>query len=169
MTLRVRLATAFFAVLLGPAVSGGYLAWAYWPQSMKTPDPDALGQRLVAECAHLSALAHGYAAGRCHPTGATVRGSSAGRTPTSRSAPPVVAVAGTSYTGLAARAEIRDADGLVTGYAYAVRPLDVDFLSQLSVAAGATVTPARLRRASAPYQDCRSLWPNHRRPTGPAG
>jgi diguanylate cyclase (GGDEF)-like protein len=145
MTLRARLATAFFAVLLGPAVSGGYLAWAYWPQSMKTPNPDALGQRLVVECAHLSALAQGYAEGGANITrSGDVPGPwlICGPDETQPVRPPVVAVAGTSYAGLAARAEVRDADGLVTGYAYAVRPLDVDFLSQLSVAAGATVAPA---------------------------
>ena len=143
MTLRARFAAAFFAVLLGPAVTGAYLAWTYWPQSMKAPSPDALRQRLVAECAHLSATARSYAA-----AGITRSGDVAGpwlicgpdaAQPLS---PPVVAMAGTRYQGLAARVQTRDAGGMVTGYAYAVRPLDADLLSQLSVAAGGTVTLA---------------------------
>jgi diguanylate cyclase (GGDEF)-like protein len=141
MTLRARLAAAFFAVLLGPAVTGAYLAWTYWPQSMKTPNPDALRQRLVAECAHLSATARSYAG-----TGVTRSGDVPGPWlicgQDTALSPPVVALAGTRYQGLAARVQTRDANGLVTGYVYAVRPLDADFLSQLSVAAGGTVTLA---------------------------
>jgi diguanylate cyclase (GGDEF)-like protein len=141
MTLRARLATAFFAVLLGPAVSGAYLAWTYWPKSTTTPSEDALVQRLIAECAHLSATARGYAA-----SGVTQSGDVAGPwviCGPDASEPvlvPVLAPSGLTYRGLAARAEVRDAGGLTTGYAYAVRPLDADFLSQLSAAAGGRVT-----------------------------
>jgi diguanylate cyclase (GGDEF)-like protein len=42
-------------------------------------------------------------------------------------------------TGLAARAEIRDASGAMIGYAYAVQPLNDAFLADLSAAAGARV------------------------------
>jgi diguanylate cyclase (GGDEF)-like protein len=143
MTLRARLATAFFAVLLGPAVTGAYLAWTYWPQSMKTPNPDALRLRLVAECAHLSATAESYAAAGITRSG-DVPGPwlICGQDAAQPLSPPVVTVVGTRYQGLAARVQIRDAGGMVTGYVYAVRPLDADFLSQLSVAAGNTVTLA---------------------------
>ena len=50
-------------------------------------------------------------------------------------APPV----GGLPTGLAARAEIRDAGGAMIGYAYAVQPLNDSFLADLSAAAGARV------------------------------
>jgi diguanylate cyclase (GGDEF)-like protein len=144
MTLRARLAAAFFVLLLGPAVFGAYLTWAYWPKSMKAPNPDALVPRLVAECAHLSAIAQGNVAGGVGDLTRTgdvpgpwlICGPDASQPVLS----PVIVPAGTRYQGLAARAEIRNADGLVTGYAYAVRPLDADFLAQLSVATGATVT-----------------------------
>jgi diguanylate cyclase (GGDEF)-like protein len=141
MTLRARLTTAFFAVMIGPAVSGAYLAWANWADPEAGPNHEALVQRLVAECARLSATAQGYAESGvtrtddvpgpwviCGPdTANPVRA-------------PVVAPAGEHYRALAARAEVRDGDGLVTGYAYATRPLDADFLSQLSAAAGVPVT-----------------------------
>jgi diguanylate cyclase (GGDEF)-like protein len=141
MTLRARLATAFFAVLLGPAVSGAYLAWTYWPQSMTTPSTDALIERLVAECAHLSATAQGYAAsGVTHTSDLAGPWLICGPDAAEPVRTPVLVSTGMSYQALAARVEVRDADGLVTGYAYAVQPLDADFLSQLSVAAGGRVS-----------------------------
>jgi diguanylate cyclase (GGDEF)-like protein len=144
MTLRARLATAFVAVLLGPAVSGAYLAFEYWPRPAPTGDPDGLVQRLVAECQHLTAIARGNAAAGITRTGDggplpdgpwLICGPDATRPVL----PPVLELAGTRYGGLAARVELRSG-GEVTGYAYAARPLDADFLSQLSVAAGGTVT-----------------------------
>lgn len=58
--------------------------------------------------------------------------------------PATLAVSGaavqTRYAGIAASATIRDRRGVPTGYAYAVQPLDVGFLRELSLVAGARVT-----------------------------
>ena len=141
MTLRARLATAFFAVLIGPAVSGAYLAWTYWPDPEPEPNHQALVQRLAAECAHLSAIAQGYVVSGVTRTD-DVPGPwvICGPDAASPVRAPVLAPAGTRYEALAARAEIRNADGLVTGYAYATTPLDGGFLGELSAAAGVPVT-----------------------------
>src|SRR5690606_3839444 len=61
----------------------------------------------------------------------------------------VAAAAGAPH-GLAARAEIHSRTGELTGYAYAVRPLDDAYLARLSAAAG---SPVKLVDGPAPTLD----------------
>lgn len=147
MTLRVRLTVAFFVVLLGPAVLGASVLAGVLPRrggASVEQATAAVHMGLLVRCQHLQAAAEALAL-RMGVTGdplavdppnapgpwalCGVAGSEAVRLP-----------AGTRYRGLAARVEVRDARGDITGHAYAVQPLDAAFLRELSMSAGATVT-----------------------------
>ena len=148
MTLRARLATALFVVLLGPALLGaGVMAGAF--SGRASPEADlarsaaVLRMAVTVRCHSLEAAARALAL----PAG--VRGDPIAVTPHAAAGPWLLCDAkpgavplpsGTRYGGLAARAEIRDGDGTLNGYAYAVQPFDHDFLRQLSGSAGTRVT-----------------------------
>jgi diguanylate cyclase (GGDEF)-like protein len=142
MTLRTRLAIAFFAVLVGPVMLGAILLAA-------APAPDVFDTSAVR--ARATSAFRAAVAGHCHRLDATARAratlATARREPSSPPgvpAPwalcrePALSPVG-PYRALAARAEVRDREGELTGYAYAVQPLDDGFLEQLSAAAGARV------------------------------
>lgn len=144
MTLRRRLAVAFTTILLAPMALGA-AALAGVPSAVGlTPaydEPDdeqaraAVRAVIEARCRHLAATAAGLA------TTARAAGQSWAVTPAGVAGPWAIcgvdpaAGPGTLPTGLAARAEIRSASGEVTGYAYAVAPIDKDLLAELSAAA----------------------------------
>jgi diguanylate cyclase (GGDEF)-like protein len=149
VTLRARLAAAFFVVVLGPAILGGYLLLslltpaAHGAADRIEPNTVAVRALLVARCQQLSAKAQALAAA------ATGTGRPYAVTPAAAVGPwvtcggpdlllpPLVAPApGTRYTGLAAQAGIRGTGIAVSGYAYAVQPFDGAFLADLSSAAG---------------------------------
>lgn len=154
MTLRTRLALAFFGLLVGPAL----LAAVLFARALPMPAPSteeaaaAIRLTLAARCHDLEIAAEGLAvrAGVSGDTYAVTPANTVG--PWALCAPAIdgslespadhastVAAPGTSFTGLAARAEIHDADRIVTGYAYAVQPLAESYLRVLSAAAGLTV------------------------------
>jgi diguanylate cyclase (GGDEF)-like protein len=156
VTLRARLATALFVVLLGPALVGAAVLAGAFP-AHGSPEEDvarsasALRMAIDVRCRSLSATARALAI----PAG--VRGDPIAVDPPGVAGPwllcdakpgPVLLPPGTRYAGLAARVEIRDARGTLTGYAYAVQPLDADFLRQLSAVAGAQVTPLAVGEAT---------------------
>jgi diguanylate cyclase (GGDEF)-like protein len=155
VTLRARLAVAFTAILLAPMAVGvaalvgittGVTGPAGVPRSSPAIEParSAVGAAVSARCRSLAAAAAGLAVSAAErhepwavaPAGATGPWSICGADPATtlpaRSVP----------TGLAARAEIRDAEGVIIGYAYAVQPINAAFLSELSAAAGARVQPS---------------------------
>lgn len=140
--MRVRLAIAFTAVLLGPALLLGALAYRAIGSGQRA-SADAAGTTLaisavrgqiLAECDRLTATARTIA------VQAAVRHQPSTITPTA--AVGVWALCGDApqpgvrYTGLAARVPIGDGPG----WAYAVRPVDAAFLARLSTAAGRPVT-----------------------------
>jgi two-component system cell cycle response regulator len=156
VTLRARLTAAFLAVVLGPVLLGAVFVGAMVTAVDRSRAADRLDHAagavrgtLDALCGELraGALAAGALADRPavrerpdvavqvrdaddHPRG------TGDRTP-----PPPWAVCGQSpgavtYTALAARVELRDAGGVLAGYAYAVRPVDAALLDQLTDAAG---------------------------------
>ena len=149
MTLRARLTGAFFVVLLGPLLVGGSLLAAALAAGATDPDRSqwALGRAIAVQCDHLQATADGLA------VTAAARGEAMLVTPAAAPAPwticgvPVaelpVAV-DVEIRGLAARAPVSGPEGVVAGYAYAVRPVDDAFLATLAAAAGRPVTAAEL-------------------------
>jgi len=134
--LRVRLAIAFAAVLLGPALVLGALAYRAIGSGQRAATDaartdlavSAVRGQMLAECDRLTATARTIAvqaAVRHQPSAITPAGpvgvwALCGEAPR----------AGTRYTGLAARALI----GNGPGWAYAVRPVDAAFLARLSAA-----------------------------------
>ena len=163
MTLRTRLALAFFGLLVGPAL----LATVLFARALPMPAPStedaaaALRLTLAARCHDLEVAAEGLAvrAGVSGDTDAVTPANSVG--PWALCAPTIdaslerpadrartVAAPGTRVVGLAARAEIHDADRMVTGYAYAVQPLDESYLRVLSAAAGLPVRPVPIGQAA---------------------
>lgn len=162
MTLRGRLAVAFTTILLAPMVLGAAaLAGLSGPGGSLTvlgrSDDDGRARAAVraviaARCHHLAATAAGLAATAAAadqswavvPAGSTGPWAVCGVDPGSvRGTVPT----GTVPTGLAARAEIRTATGEVTGYAYAVQPLDESLFAELSVAANRRVSLVGAGRA----------------------
>ncbi len=177
MTLRGRLAVAFTAILLAPMGLGAAAlaglsgaAGSGWPSGGGDPGDDDSARAAVravveARCAHLAATASGLAATAAAagqswavvPPGATGPWAICGVDPAE--SPDTVP------TGLAARAEIHGrlgggggqalpsgtgATAEVTGYAYAVQPIDEAFLAELSAAAGRRVGLVA-RSSSSPY------------------
>jgi len=148
VTLRARLAAAFFVVVLGPAIVGGYLLVSLVaPTRTGEPNIAAVRAMIAARCQQLSATAESLAAatvatGRPYavtPAGALGPWATCGGP--DLLLPPLVAPApGTRYTGLAAQADISGTGTEVSGYAYAVQPLDGGFLADLSAAAGVPLT-----------------------------
>lgn len=170
MTLRGRLAVAFTTILLAPMVLGAAalagLSRSDGSSLLRGRSGDdgraeaAVRAVIVARCQHLTATAAGLAATAAVagqswavvPAGATgpwavcgvdpgaMRGTvPAGAGPTGTVATGSVPT-GTVPTGLAARAEIRTVAGEVTGYAYAVQPLDEALFAELSAAANRRVS-----------------------------
>jgi diguanylate cyclase (GGDEF)-like protein len=152
VTLRGRLAVAFTAILLAPMAIGvaalaGLASEVAVPASgdgsgaATEPARTAIAAAVSARCQSLAVIAAGLA------VSAAARHESWAVTPTEATGPwsicgadPVSLLPATSTpTGLAARAEIRDVGGTVTGYAYAVQPISDAFLSDLSAAAGSRV------------------------------
>jgi diguanylate cyclase (GGDEF)-like protein len=144
MTLRGRLTLAFSAILIAPTIFGaaalaGLNGWSPAPASTDETARTAVRTVLDDRCRQLAATAAGLAAtagaaGQAFavvPVGATGPWAICGIDPSLE--PTVVP------TGLAARAEVR-ASGEVTGYAYAVQPLDAAFLGELSAVAGRRVS-----------------------------
>lgn len=155
MTLRGRLAVAFTTILLAPMVLGavalaGLSGPNRSPLSLDWSGDDGQARAAVravieARCRHLAATAAGLAATAAAanqswavvPAGATGPWAVCGVDPGEvRGTVP----SGTVPTGLAARAEIRTATGQVTGYAYAVQPLDESLFAELSAAANRRVS-----------------------------
>ncbi len=148
MTLRARLAIALFVVLVGPALVGAALLASALPGPGRpgvdlARSVDAIRMAVESRCLSLTATAESLA------VSAAARGDPIAVSPAGTVGPWVLCDAqpglslvppGTQYSGLAARAEIRDRTGALTGYAYAVQPLDPEFVRQLSSAAGAQVT-----------------------------
>src|SRR5262249_29118180 len=139
--LRVRLAIAFSAVLLGPALVLGALAYrAVGSGERASADAahtdlpiSAVRGQILAECDRLTATARTIAiqaSVRHQPTTITPAGA-LGVWALCGNAPQP----GTRYSGLAARVPIGDGPG----WAYAVRPVDAAFLARLSAAAGRPV------------------------------
>jgi len=148
MTLRARLAVAFFVVLLGPVLLGAVLVasvlvTAGSPEARLNQANVGVRMAVAARCQHLAATAHGLALDTAvrgdpfavKPADAPSPWVLCGVGPSSVPLPP-----GTRYGGLAARAEVRGPGGSLIGYAYAVQPLDPAFLDQLSAAAGTRLT-----------------------------
>jgi diguanylate cyclase (GGDEF)-like protein len=157
VTLRGRLAVAFTTILLAPMVLGAVaLAGLSGPDGSLVPlgrsgddgrARSAVRAVIAARCQHLAATAAGLAATAAAakqswavvPAGATGPWAVCGVDPeVMRGAVP----AGIVPTGLAARAEIRTITGEVTGYAYAVQPLDESLFAELSAAADRPVSLA---------------------------
>lgn len=151
MTLRRRLAVAFTTILLAPmALGAASLAGLPGAAGMalnRGPGDDEQAHEAVravveARCRHLEATAAGLA------TTARAAGQSWAVTPAGVAGPWAICGVdpaegpGTLPTGLAARAEIRSAAGDVTGYAYAVAPIDEALLAELSAAARRRVSLA---------------------------
>jgi diguanylate cyclase (GGDEF)-like protein len=144
VTLRARLGFGFFATLVGPALlATGLLAGAL-PAPAPGREEATQGLRLVlaARCESLATTAKATAV-RAASEGASLVVTPAGAVdlwaPCETSGLTVTLPPGTRYSGLAARADVRRADGTLTGYAYAVQPLDDAFLADLSGAAGVRV------------------------------
>jgi len=157
MSLRARLAAAFFVILLAPAVLGGVLLARalVGPESAGAQDrldhaEVAVRTMLAAECDRLAveaaalatqAAARGWpdvAPNDVPPPWALCPGLPPSPGPAFSATP-----GPTLPTALAARADVRgvrDVGGAPIGYAYAVVPLDAAFLQRLSAAAGVTVT-----------------------------
>jgi diguanylate cyclase (GGDEF)-like protein len=148
VTLRARLATALFVVLLGPALVGATVLAGVFPRR-SSPEADlaqsaaALRMAVDVRCRGLDAGARALAlpAGlRGDPIAVSAHAAPGPWVLCDAKPGPILLPDGTRYGGLAARAEIRDGGGRLTGYAYAVQALDVEFLRQLSVVAGTRVT-----------------------------
>jgi diguanylate cyclase (GGDEF)-like protein len=150
VTLRARLSIAFTVLLLGPLLLAGIAIAAAGRVAGAADAGTRVRAVVAARCAHLEIVARGLAAT------ASAQGLSWAVTPSGAVGPWAIcgagqpstpaALAGVAVTGLAARAEIRDARGEVAGYAYAVTALDPPLLTELSAAAGSRVMLA----ASAP-------------------
>ncbi len=148
MTLRTRLAVAFFVVLLGPVLASAFILAAFLAKpGAREVDADraniAVRMAVEARCRELGIKARAMATEASihgdpftvNPVGATNPWVLCGVAPSSMTLPP-----GARYGGLAARAEVRDRFGELTGYAYAVQALDQAFFGQLSAAAGGRVS-----------------------------
>jgi diguanylate cyclase (GGDEF)-like protein len=145
VTLRARLAITLFVVLVGPALVGAALLAGALP-ARGGPDlarsAEAIRMAVEARCRGLTATAQALA------VSAAARGEPIAVSPTAATGPwvlcdaqpgPPLLPAGNRYAGLAAWAEIHDRSGALSGYAYAVQPLDAEFVRQLSAAAGTQV------------------------------
>lgn len=152
MTLRARLAVAFAVILLAPMVVGAAALAGLTTGLLQGSGPGGsnTGQHTVESargavravvadrCQALAGAAVGLAAR------AAASGESWAVTPVEATGPWVICGVDPARsppvawvpTGLAARAEIRDAGGAMIGYAYAVQPLNDAFLADLSAAAG---------------------------------
>ncbi len=152
MSLRGRLAIAFTAILLAPMAVGiatlagittsiSDPAGAIGSSPAIEPARSAIRAVVTARCRSLAVTAAGLA------VSAAARHESWAVTPADATGPwsicgadPAATLPATSVpTGLAARAEIRDGSGVITGYAYAVQPISDAFLAELRAAAGARV------------------------------
>jgi hypothetical protein len=151
VTLRTRLAAAFFVALLAPALLGA-AALASAAAAVAPARDDvradhaiaALRTAIAVECHRLDAAARALAAA------SAIRGTAFTVSPSNAPEPwavcgagpaPVPLPSGTKYGSLAARADVRGANHALIGYAYAAQPIDDAFLSRLSIAAGAEVSP----------------------------
>jgi diguanylate cyclase (GGDEF)-like protein len=154
VTLRARLAGAFFVLLVGPLLVAGWMLTAFVTRGDAGPGTDgggvaelspgeATSMRLavVADCRHLQATADGLAVTAgvrqqslvVNPDGAAEPWALCGVAPDPDQGPVAV-------RGLAARAAVRGARGDLAGYAYAVQPLDDPYLRRLSSVVGRRVT-----------------------------
>jgi diguanylate cyclase (GGDEF)-like protein len=148
VTLRARLTAALLLVLVGPALHGAALLAGALPLRSGADETldqasDALRRAVAVQCRHLEASAESIsatAAVRREPLAVVPEGAAGPWALCGTSPGPVLLPAGTHYGGLAARVEIHDANGTLTGYAYAVQPLNAAFLRELSSTAGGTVT-----------------------------
>jgi diguanylate cyclase (GGDEF)-like protein len=141
---------AFTTILLAPmglgavALAGLWGATGMGPSGRPAADDaaarDAVRSVIEARCRQLGATAAGLAAtaGAAGQSWAVVPAEVAGPWAICGVDPP----GGAAPTGLAARAEIRAATGEVSGYAYAVQPIDEALLAELSVAADRRVSLA---------------------------
>jgi len=142
VTLRARLSIAFTVLLLGPLLLAMIAIAAAGRVAGATGGDAGARVRAVvaARCAHLEIVARGLAAT------ASAQGLSWAVSPSGAAGAWAICGAGqpsaSTITGLAARAEIRDARGEVAGYAYAVTPVDGPLLAELSAAAGSPVVLA---------------------------
>jgi len=151
VSLRGRLAIAFTVILLAPMVLGSAtlagLTSVPWGSADRGAQPrDAATAVVSARCRQLAATAAGLA------TSAAAAGQAWAVTPEGSPGPwalcgvdpsrldPLLTIGRVPPTALAARAEIRGEGGTVTGYAYALQPIDAGFLAELSSAAGGTVS-----------------------------
>ena len=151
MTLRGRLAVAFTAILLAPMALGaaalaGMSAGTELLARPSSVDDEsaraAVRSVVVARCQQLTATAAGLAA-TAGPAGGSWAVVPPGATgPWAICGVDPAETRGLVPTGLAARAEIRAPTGEVTGYAYAVQPLDQALLDELSAAANRRVSLA---------------------------
>ena len=152
MTLRGRLAVAFTATLLAP-IAIGVAVLADLASEVGTPASadgsgatteqarSAVAAAVSARCQSLAVMAAGLAvaAAARHESWAVSPAETTGPWSICGADPASSLPATSTPTGLAARAEIRDESGTVTGYAYAVQPISDAFLSDLSAAAGSSI------------------------------
>jgi diguanylate cyclase (GGDEF)-like protein len=150
VTLRRRLAVAFTTILLAPMGLGAAALAGLWgatgiglgggPAADDEAARNAVRSVIEARCRQLGATAAGLAAtaGAAGQSWAVVPAEVAGPWAICGVDPPP----GMMPTGLAARAEIMSVSGEVSGYAYAVQPIDEALLAELSAAADRRVSLA---------------------------
>ena len=140
MSLRARLAVAFFILLLGPIVVGAALTYlAVRGGPVADPQSAAVRAVVTATCDRLAGEATAAA------TQAKIRGETYAVTDPGAPLPwamcgvndPSLLPLGTRFGTLAARSEIDATQG---AYAYAVQPIDAGLMRQLSAAAACAVT-----------------------------
>jgi diguanylate cyclase (GGDEF)-like protein len=168
VTLRGRLTAAFLAVVLGPVLLGAVFAGATVSAVNRTRSverldlaADAVQSTVGALCGQLRAGAQAAAVltqGGRDPQAAAVvvaqgmagavRLQNAAGDPVGTSGnppPPPWALCeqpgvGSGYAAIAARVEMRDPNGGLVGYAYAMQPIDSALLRRFGAAAGVSVT-----------------------------